>query len=66
MGSVKGLRARGGYEVDESWRDGKISILAIRSIVGRAVVVPYWDKAVTVDLHPGEAVTLGAELTGQK
>lgn len=38
-GSVKGLRARGGYELDMEWKDGKVTDYRIRSKQPRDVTV---------------------------
>jgi alpha-L-fucosidase 2 len=61
-GNVKGLRARGGYQVDETWKDGALSSATIHNIAGHAITVRYAGKTTQVDLPPGATVTLDADL----
>ncbi|MYN38671.1 glycoside hydrolase family 95 protein [Duganella sp. FT109W] len=62
-GSVKGLRARGGYEVDMAWADGKLTAAAVRRIAGEgAGQLRYGDKVVPIQLKPGESKRFGAGL----
>jgi alpha-L-fucosidase 2 len=48
-GSVKGLRARGGFELDVQWRDGRLVKVTVRSLAGGSCRLRYGD--VTRDLN---------------
>ena len=62
-GSVKGLRARGGFEVDVSWADGKLTAATIRSVTGKGGgTLRYGAKVTHLHLKPGETRVLGAQL----
>ncbi len=52
-GKVRGLRARGGFEVDMAWRDGKLTDATARSISGTGGRLRYRDRTFDLNLQPG-------------
>ncbi len=61
-GSVKGLRARGGFEVDITWRDGKLELVLIRNLNGEKAAIRYGSQTASLELPRGHVVQLGSDL----
>jgi alpha-L-fucosidase 2 len=62
-GSVKGLRARGGYEVDVVWRDGTLVSATIHNISGgKRCKIRHGDKLIEADFGDRDAITIDADL----
>ena len=61
-GSVKGLRARGGFEVDIAWKQGKLSEAVIRSTQKISFRLRYGDQAVDATVAPGQPDVFDANL----
>jgi alpha-L-fucosidase 2 len=53
-GSVKGLKARGGFVVDMEWEDGRIYRAVIHSLAGKACVVRHDGKVKRLEIKKGE------------
>jgi alpha-L-fucosidase 2 len=61
-GSVTGLRARGGFEVDIAWEENELSGVTIKSTWGTDCKLRYKQEVITLRLQPGESVHLDEKL----
>jgi alpha-L-fucosidase 2 len=61
-GNVSGLRARGGFQVDETWKDGKLISATIHSDTGAPCSVSYGGKTVDIKIKKGRSITLNGNL----
>ena len=63
-GSVRGLRARGGYTVDMRWKDGKLESAVITADRGGTVRVRYGQSTAERAVTGGQSVTVTAGVAG--
>lgn len=61
-GAIRGLRARGGFEVDVAWDEGVLTETRIRSDRGGPLVVRVGERTVRLDTRPGQESHLGPNL----
>jgi alpha-L-fucosidase 2 len=61
-GSVNGLRARGGFEVDLTWQNGALTGAVIRSKLGNPCVVRCGEHKIELKMRAGGQVVLDAQL----
>jgi alpha-L-fucosidase 2 len=65
-GSVKGLRARGGFVIDLSWENGKLSKALIRSTLGGKLHLRTNDNNVVYDTKKDELIQINGSLKKTK
>jgi len=61
-GSVRGLRARGGFTVDLDWADGKLTRVAVTSALGHPVTIRYGGIEKPLSIRRGAAIQRNGSL----
>ncbi len=65
-GSIHGLRARGGFEVDLQWKGGRLDSAEVRSKLGGTRKARYGGKEVWLKTAPGKSYRLDSSLQVMK
>jgi len=61
-GEANGLKARGGFEVSFSWKDGKLASAQIKSEKGGVCLLRYQSQTRDLALKPGQTIVLDGKL----
>lgn len=65
-GSARGLRARGGFEVDVAWQNGRLLSATVRSTAGTSAAIRCATQSTQLKLRPGGSARLNSTLQLQK
>ncbi|MFT7034106.1 MAG: alpha-L-fucosidase 2 [Cyclobacteriaceae bacterium] len=65
-GEITGLKARGGFEIDIEWSDGKLTNVIVKSKLGGAVKLKYDKRIVEMNMAAGEKIVLDQGLSAIK
>lgn len=61
-GSIKGLRARGGFEVDMEWKNGELVFATIKSDLGSKANIRYREKTTEISPDADTEIKLNSSL----
>jgi alpha-L-fucosidase 2 len=61
-GQVSGLRARGGFVVDESWQNGVLKVARIQSQLGGPCVLRYGNRTLRIQTRPHQEYVFSGQL----
>ena len=61
-GHIRGLRARGGFELDFEWKGGKLTRLKVISTAGYPLNLRYGDKTIAMPTKKGEVLQFNQDL----
>ncbi len=62
-GTIRGLRARGGFEVDLTWQNSALTQARVRSLSGNPCRISYNGKSMESHIKSGETITFGPDLS---
>ncbi len=57
-GTLKGVRCRGGFEMDLTWQQGKLKSATITSLRGETCIISYAGASIALSLPPGKTQTI--------
>lgn len=61
-GSVRGIKARGGFELDLTWKAGKIVSVTVKSVAGNPCTLRYGGKVITFSTKKNKIYTFNTAL----